>query len=810
MLIYVLRSIKSSGARSLLITMSIMISAMVLLLNFTINQDVLQQYKNIHKETYQDFDILIKGKEPYFSSITYPTEMVSERIDIVYYTVENKKVENSYFKLLGTDIDSLVAESLITSDTKLDKNSVVMSSEAANYYGLNVGDSIKLSDGKNQFELKLTSIVANEGLMKISSNFPLIILDIERLRELTNLNSNQNSAVLLNVNNDNDITKVEKNIKNNNENLVVQNLVSNAEIRNNVTMIRTILLVILFIVILLNIYIIISNSKVLLEKRSYTFGIFRSLGATKGKVIRMLLLENIIYGLSGSILGVCIGLFFRQPIVYVFTGSVGKFSNGNIPISYIIFTIIFSIGLQIACTIGHVFLNSNKSLRSLLLDKINSAQEISNIKTISGVIFIILSIILHFINNTYNFLYSSISFVSIIIAVILLLPCVLRLFSKLIEIIIEKFGSYSVGLGVRNLGFSKYACSNVILVTVTLTIVLSIFMLSNSLTKLLNGSTSHFNGEIRITGLSDKATKYDFLKENEYVGSIEPSYSLSDSIKIKNDNKSIVIVGLEEEKNGIINVSGRLITDLRDDEVLVDEYYATRFGIALGDKITLNNADFKKDQLELKVVGFVNSASFSTTRNILVVSTSNFINNISSIPSVLNVTITSSDVDLAKESIQHDLSQYDVTIQTVHQFLQIQQDNISGIVNMVWLILLLSILLAVVGVVNNTFLGFIQRKQEYAVLLSTSMSKAQVKLMLFSEVMFTVLLSCIFAVSITPWVTIVLTDLLYSIGICVDISIDLRYMFVVSLIVFLALLSTLVVPLVNLNKMKLIDELKRD
>jgi len=302
----------------------------------------------------------------------------------------------------------------------------------------------------------------------------------------------------------------------------------------------------------------------------------------------------------------------------------------------------------------------------------------------------------------------------------------------------------------------------------------------------------------------------DFLKENEYVGSIEPSYSLSDSIKIKNDNKSIVIVGLEEEKNGIINVSGRLITDLRDDEVLVDEYYATRFGIALGDKITLNNADFKKDQLELKVVGFVNSASFSTTRNILVVSTSNFINNISSIPSVLNVTITSSDVDLAKESIQHDLSQYDVTIQTVHQFLQIQQDNISGIVNMVWLILLLSILLAVGGVVNNTFLGFIQRKQEYAVLLSTSMSKAQVKLMLFSEVMFTVLLSCIFAVSITPWVTIVLTDLLYSIGICVDISIDLRYMFVVSLIVFLALLSTLVVPLVNLNKMKLIDELKRD
>lgn len=177
-----------------------MISAMVLLLNFTINQDVLQQYKNIHKETYQDFDILIKGKEPYFSSITYPTEMVRERIDIVYYTVENKKVENSYFKLLGTDIDSLVAESLITSDTKLDKNSVVMSSETANYYGLNVGDSIKLSDGKNQFELKLTSIVANEGLLKISSNFPLIILDIERLRELTNLNSNQNSAVLLRLN----------------------------------------------------------------------------------------------------------------------------------------------------------------------------------------------------------------------------------------------------------------------------------------------------------------------------------------------------------------------------------------------------------------------------------------------------------------------------------------------------------------------------------------------------------------------------------------------------------------------------------
>lgn len=61
----------------------------------------------------------------------------------------------------------------------------------------------------------------------------------------------------------------------------------------------------------------------------------------------------------------------------------------------------------------------------------------------------------------------------------------------------------------------------------------------------------------------------------------------------------------------------------------------------------------------------------------------------------------------------------------------------------------LSVVLSVFGLMNNQIIGFIQKKKEYAVLYSTSMSKKQLKIMVLFEVLGTFFCGCIFGMGLS-------------------------------------------------------------
>ena len=810
---HILRSIRSSGVRSLLIVCSIMVSAMVMFLNFTTNSDVVQQYKQLQRAIYQDYDILVSSKSLYFTAddLTYPKDDINGRIDFSYFVIENSKDKDSYFKLMGVDVKSFRNDKLITLNGELDKDSVIISESTAQRYDIEIDDVLTWDGMDGEHELTVTAIAEDKGILQADSTFPIIIMENEQFRDLTGLEKDQISAVLLDVKDDVDTSELTKQINSDNEDLISTDLNNNSQAQSNLAMIQMILLVILLIVILLNIYIVTSNSKVLLEKRLYTLGIFRSVGATQGKIIGILLLENLIYSVIGSALGIVLGMIMRKPIVATFTGNTNVDTSFGVEmISYIVFTIAFAIALQLLSTLGQIIKQSKKSIRSILFEKAATALQVSVGKIIFGVILAILSIVLHLINDTYNLIYSALACVCVVLATIMLLPMLLMLISKLFSECVGKLAGYSTGLGIRNLGYSKPTCSNVILITVTLMIVLSIFMLSNSLSSLILGATDQFDCDIRVTGLTETMDKYEFLEDNDSIKQLKPSYYFSDLIELNDIEMSFVVAGLDEEYQGIYEVSGKSIDELGENEALIDEYYASRLKISQGDKITVSCENYSQEDLTLKIVGFVDSSNFSVTRNALVLSTEEYLDKITDVPSVLNVTVKDNKVDEAEEDIRHDLAQYDVVIQTVGDYLAMQLTSTNGIISMVWLILLLSVLLALVGIINNTVLGFMQRKREYAVLISTSMSRLQVLSMIVSEIGFTVFLGCLFAFGITVWLTIVLSDLLYSIGICMSVNIDPGRMLMVLALTFVILMATVIVPIVNLKKMVLVNELKID
>ena len=811
---HVLRSIKDSIGRSFIIIVSILISAMVIFLNFVTNNDIVAQYEEAQKGIYHDYDVLVTSDELFFKFIDldYEKDKVEDTIELSYYVIEDKDKESTFYKLLGTDVDKLVEGGLITCPATLEKNPVLISKSTADNNKLKVNDKISFSMLEKKKKISVTNLCEDRGLFQAESTFPLIIMDKDMLIKKTGINNNEVSALLINLKDDVDITEFVRSIKDDNKDFSAVDLKNSAEAESNFSTIRMILMIVLLIVILLNVYIIISNSKVILSNRLFTMGTFRSVGATQSRVAMILILENVIYGIIGGALGVLSALLIRKPVITALVGTAPeKLEYNATTIIYIVATIVFSILLQIICTLSQIVKQSKKSIRSILFEKENSAMQLEISKTGIGIVLGILSFVFHYINNDYNILYASLSLICAIFCVIMILPLVLKAASKLLSACVGKIFGYPVELGARNLGYSKSTCSNVILITVALTIILSIYMLSNSLVDLLKGATSIFDCDVRITQLTEPADEYDFIKDDvKEVTRIVPGYYFADSMEYNNGWTFFTVIGLDREYQGVNEESGKHISELGENEALIDSYYASRLGISVGDTLTLSNDEFRKKKIEVKVVGFVESSLFSVSRNALVISEKEYIEKVSDIPSVLNISIKGINPDEAKNKLRRTLAQYDVVIQTVNENIDYQLQTTSTIVDLVWLILILSILLALVGVINNTIFGFMQRKREYAVLNSVAMAKVQIVFIMFAELVFSVLCGCICAVVTSLWLNNVLTDLLYSIGLCFKVNIDIKNTLFISGMTFVCLLFTVIVPITSMKKMVIVNEIKLD
>ena len=117
-----------------------------------------------------------------------------------------------------------------------------------------------------------------------------------------------------------------------------------------------------------------------------------------------------------------------------------------------------------------------------------------------------------------------------------------------------------------------------------------------------------------------------------------------------------------------------------------------------------------------------------------------------------------------KEDLRKALAGTNTYIQTKTEFIDNQRNQTNSILGMVEAMLGLSVILSLFGLMNNQIIGFIQKKKEYAVLYSTSMSKSQLRVMVLFEVLGTFICGCLIGMELSIWLTGLLEQVLSSIG----------------------------------------------
>lgn len=816
---YIARNIKDNKLRGGLILLSLMISTFVLFLNFVVRDDLLYKYEELHKESYHGYDLIVSYEDdenPFFKENDFNTKDVNlnDKLSSIlsFGVIDNEDLLT--VKLYGCDRKSYLNSGLIaiSNKDKFDINKdeqIIISPQLAKNYGFKLGDKIPIQTQIGVKEYKIGAIGEETGLFLGVDNENLILMTDSEVETITDQKSKINS-LLLSLEDSSDIKATIKTIKANNENFNIQALVNQDTVEASVNMMSQILVIILVLAIILNYYVISSNAKVILLSRIPVVGTFRSTGASKRTVNLILIIENFLYGIVGGSLGVICGILFREPIMRVLGQSVSGVSMSTLsaPINYtyMIMALLFAIVIQLISVLHTIYEIGNYAIKNLIFGEFNSIQKISKTFTILGFIFLGLSYVLYRINLKYNIILSILALVISMIGGILILPliskCLSFIFSKINKLI---FGSAS-SLGARNISDSKIVNSNIKLVVISITVVLMMFITSLSIGNLLENAENVFEADIQIYGMGKKEDEYLKLKKVDGVEDIKFLYGFWDTFNINGKDLNLQLLGFEDEGYGVKNIEGN-IKDIKNGEVMIDEFYAIQNGFKVGDILEIKSDNIKGKNLKVKIVGSIDSSSLSTTREIIIFSKEQLKRDINDIP--INIYVESSrNLDKMKKTLYRELSGEDITVQTIDEFLGEQEDMVGSILSIVWIFLILSILLSAIGLINNQVIGFMQRRREYAILHSVAMSKTQLNIMIFFETMNSFLIGCLSGLVLSLWMSRLMLGLLSSIGMHIELNFQWLKIFGAVGVIFIVLILTAFIPMYKILKMNIVEEIK--
>ncbi len=829
---HIYRNILQNRFRSMLIIFSLAVSTMVFYLNLSIKDDLFSKYEAILRGAYQNYDIVVsvdpsKGEDGmYLSDIDFGG-VDSDKILTTCnaYGIYNGKSHddpaNTSILFVGTDRIEAQKDQLICLTDQVedydptDSTQIIIGEKTAEKYDLALGDHIIISTKQGDVTLEIAAYAAPKGffLMEAMEDDAFsVISTTSYVADLSGISGEITNAYI-DLSDSASVKESSQMLTDNNPSFSVSTLVDEESIDSSLQMIHNFLTIILLIIIALNFYVISSITKMIMSIRIPVVGTFRSIGATRHKMNAILVLENALYGVLGSILGIIAGVFARDPIssVFIQTGDALNYVDVHYKVNlwFAFLSVFFSVGLQILISLSSIIRSSRKSIKDSIFNTLSTRTHISKTRTILGFALLLASVILRPINTTYNFPLSVIAFISAISGAVLIIPLLIKLLSALIRPICKKILGPVGEIASQNLDKSKINRSNITLVSVSLALVLVMYICAGSVSVLFDKFDQIYPYDILVYGMTDEYSSYSAIDSLPGVSEVSPTYGFFAETTLSDKEKSLCFVGADGDMSGI-KIREDLLDQLDSAEIIVDKYYAAKNGISTGDTLSFTNTkDTLVSDMTYTVIGYCDSSLFSSSRNIMVVSQADYTSKISVAPLMIGITLEKGeDIDAMVDTLTNELAGQNLLVTSKSDYLGDQEASSQGLISMVAILMGLSLVLVVLGLVNNQLIGFNQKRKEYAVLYSVAMSKAQLMRMIFFEMFGTFLIGCTISLALSMWLTRLLSDLLFTIGLCMTLSVQAGNVLLLLLAVFLALCLTSLSPIRKIARISVVDEIK--
>ena len=807
---YVLRNIKKSKLRSVIIILALMLSTVVLYSTLMVRDSITEHYIELSREIYKGYDLVASSDENELfkkNELDMGNVTVSDELPMAM-TVGKYSDNNITCIAYQSDIEKLIADELITITDELadwdktGKKDVILSEDAAKKNELNLGDTIKVDFLNGEKELRIAALAADKGLFKNETTSNMLSFSAEY--SLTDEETGYNH-IYIKLGENEKLDDAAEIIEDNNEDIKVVPLYDEENVNSIINNTSNLLLVILIAIIAANFFVIASLMKLMMAERVTVIGTFQCLGANNRWIRRVMLLENSFYGIFGGVLGVVVAQILYRPVIQVFTGMTDIQFTVNFV--YLVGSVVFAIVLQMVFVLKTIIATSRRDVMENVFNKVSTVVKSKLSHFIVGAVFLVVAFVLYYLNGTYNFFLAAIELVLGLIGEALVIG---TLSDFLNFVFANVFRQRYMHMGIRNINKSSSAVSNVKLITMSLAIVYVVFIASNSLgTYFERALVSQVGNDYVVSGLSEAFDEYEVL-EDELVTDNIASYTVSGTVKVNKISYSgVTVTGMDKAILGVEDKSN-VISGLKPGEVAVDGLFMTKFGYKVGDQVDLSSDLFKNtDDVKMTIVGEVETGAFNTNRNTIVFCQEDFFEYITDVPNMVLIAVKDDSAE-SHEKVEKLFNDANLFLTLTEDYIKTQEDSVNQVLDLLNVLIGLTLFLVFIGIISNQLVGFIQRKKEFAVLISVALSVKQMRRVMINEVLFNALIGSILGTIDGLLLCVFLEQIMYAIGIAVPIIVDPKKVGMLFGFVVLLILLTAVLPIMNLRKLDIIEEIKNE
>ena len=810
------KNIFCKPVRTLLVVFAIFMCALAAMFCFDLGGSLKTLITDIYAAHTGTADISISGSEadpekfpedfPVYDMLKVNTftDQIYESCPGEYYVATAEAVS-----IYGIDLDK-AAELGLIDRFELGTCEAVITDRLAELYGCEEGDVVSVHDNANEtHDIVITKIVPLDVMNHFFRGYSMVVN--EDTSNILSCGKEASAYYLIDVLDDSAVNTALDVLKTTFPNCTVESYAMDESRQKVLDEIMAFMVLLFAVAFLLVVFVTASICNRIVSERMSFIGTLRSLGLSAGKTTLVLLLENILYALMGAL-----------PAVWLYTGLRGQIFGGLLSsmvtddgMTVSIPTPDLSAALVAAVVIGALVIECviplraqlkavKTSIRDIIFDNRDTAYKFSRFAITLGIVMAVTAIVAFFFRS--NLLGAAVCLLSSVTALALLYPLLHKFVTDHVAKAAHKCDNEKWALSAKEAGKRKSTVSSGVLSATASAMCILIFTICSGMINMFSYTT--YDCDVRADCMAQP--KYlSFVEHLDGVNETEYLYDKADWMIINGEREAAQFYGLPEGGYSMYNGFLEVPDSVESGTILISKFWGNRYGYSVGDEI---NVVFDPDgvfpiERTFTIAGYFEIETFESLKNDFVISLDDFIEIFHDTPATLLVRCD--DPEATASALEMYSAGKLMLVKTIEQYNAENRQSAASTSLIFTIVLAVAFVMTFIGMVSNQLLGFEGRKKECAVMVSTSMSKSTMMGILFREMLLTsAMSSTIGAIVGTALVAIIGGAIRASDSIQLPMDIEALPVILMWLGMIIIFALTVLMPVRNLKKMKLAEQLK--
>lgn len=721
-------------------------------------------------------------------------------------------VTSDTFTIYGVDAE-LAASMGYIKDVIPGDMEIVLTDRYMNDFGIEVGDTISVYDkAGDPVELTVVGMARDDVKNLLFRGYSGAVNNATA--DILSCGKTVGGAFMINVLDDTQIDAAEEMLKEKFKSENVQRFALTDDMEDMMNELFGLLFILFAVAFLLVIFITFSICERIVSDRMSYIGTLRSLGMSPRGTAGILLLENVMYALLGSVPGVLLYLAIRGPMMSVLfdvstaTGMVIELEIPSISKALVIGTILGAIAIECLIPLKAVLKALKMSIRDIIFDNRDTEYKFNRSGIITGCIMTIVALIAALIPG--GLFSAAICLIAAVMAVAFLFPVILKAVTNGVFSLSERFGKEKMSLASRESISRKSTVGSGVLCATSVTMCVLVYIIATSMNGMLVSDL--YDCDVVVTVAETGMPKhFSFVEHLDGVTETEYIYQKLDYIYLEDVEyeKTAQFFGIPEGGYDMFHALYDLPDVIEDGTIYIEKNWAKNNGYSIGDPLTITfhpSGVFPVREV-YTVAGFFKVENYEAMKNNFAISESDFISIYHDEPGYLMV--SSDDPEKTRDEIKRYAINYCAESKTVQDIVDDFNEDNAQSERVLGVIIAVAVIMTCIGMISNQIIGFEGRKKECAVMISTSMNRKTLAGILFREMLITSFAASTFGVAVSTLLIVVLKrafDMAENIYLIININPGV----ILKLWVLMTIVFTLTVlfPIRNLKKMKLSEQLK--